>query len=164
MKPTSRSCWRSSTHSARVEKYSRGGGYLVPEEHLRNAKIGGIGFPDLHVLARLDGSIRVPCLPTIVSQLVRDRSIGSSQQVAGTFLSASLIPEFLAIVNYIVQSYGQYSASIIAVNTCAQSLGSAVAPLFTTAMFLAMGVGGGGSLVAGVAALLSVCPFVSRDI
>ncbi|KGQ03394.1 putative transporter C36.02c [Beauveria bassiana D1-5] len=67
---------------------------------------------------------------------------------------------FLTIVNYIVQSYGQYYASIIAVNTFARSLGSASAPFFTTAMLHAMGVDGGGSLVAGVATLLSVHPFV----
>lgn len=72
----------------------------------------------------------------------------------------SLMLVFPAFINYLVQCYGQYSASIIAVNTFARSLGSAAAPLFTNAMFSAMGVGGGGSLIAGVAALLAICPFM----
>lgn len=72
----------------------------------------------------------------------------------------SLLWVFLPFVNYMVQCYGQYSASIIAVNTFARSLGSASAPLFTNAMFDAMGVDGGGSLIAGVAVILAVCPFV----
>ena len=67
---------------------------------------------------------------------------------------------FLPFVNYLVQCYGHYSASIVAVNTFARSLGSAAAPLFTNAMFSAMGVGGGGSLIGGVAALLAICPFL----
>ncbi|KAJ6780084.1 hypothetical protein PWT90_01013 [Aphanocladium album] len=121
-------------------------GYLVPEDHLRNAKIGGIGFPVCMFWFAWTG--QYGAVHWIVPTL------------AGTFLSASLMLVFLAVVNYIVQSYGQYSASIIAVNTFARSAGSAAAPLFTNAMFAAMGVGGGGSLVAGVAALLSACPFV----
>ena len=67
---------------------------------------------------------------------------------------------FVAFINYMVQAYGQYSASIVAVNTFARSLGSASAPLFTDYMFEAMGIGGGGSLIAGIATVLAVIPFL----
>lgn len=53
-----------------------------------------------------------------------------------------------------------YAASAIAANTVARSACGAAAPLFTSQMFAALGVGGGGSLVAGVATLLAVIPFL----
>ena len=52
-----------------------------------------------------------------------------------------------------------YAASAIAANTVARSLAGAAAPLFTNYMFTSLGVGGGGSLVAGVACLLAPIPF-----
>ncbi|PHH93092.1 hypothetical protein CDD83_944 [Cordyceps sp. RAO-2017] len=53
-----------------------------------------------------------------------------------------------------------YAASAIAANTIARSACGAAAPLFTLQMFKAMGVGGGGSLIGGVAAVLAVIPFL----
>lgn len=53
-----------------------------------------------------------------------------------------------------------YAASALAANTIARSACGAAAPLFTNQMFDAMGVGGGGSLIGGLAALLGVVPFV----
>ncbi|KAJ6437882.1 Chromatin structure-remodeling complex subunit rsc9 [Purpureocillium lavendulum] len=80
--------------------------------------------------------------------------------IAGGLLSVSLILTFVSYLNYLVDSYVHYAASAIAVNTFARSIGSASAPLFTTYMFKAMGVGGGGSLIGGVAAVLAIVPFV----
>ncbi|KAF5624305.1 major facilitator superfamily transporter [Fusarium sp. NRRL 25303] len=45
-------------------------------------------------------------------------------------------------------------------NLVARCISSAGAPIFTSQMFEALGVGGGGSLIAGVAALLAVIPFL----
>lgn len=53
-----------------------------------------------------------------------------------------------------------YAASAIAANTIARSACGAAAPLFTSQMFAALGVGGGGSLIAGVATLLAAIPFL----
>ena len=53
-----------------------------------------------------------------------------------------------------------YAASAIAANTIARSACGAAAPLFTNQMFSALGVGGGGSLIAGVATLLACIPFL----
>lgn len=52
-----------------------------------------------------------------------------------------------------------YAASAIAVNTVARSACGAAAPLFTNYMFEALGIGGGGSLIGGVATVLAVIPF-----
>lgn len=67
---------------------------------------------------------------------------------------------FVAYLNYLVDVYLMYAASAIAANTIARSACGAAAPLFTHQMFTALGVGGGGSLVAGVGTLLSVIPFL----
>lgn len=53
-----------------------------------------------------------------------------------------------------------YAASAIAANTIARSACGSAAPLFTNQMFTALGVGGGGSLIGGVAALLAIIPFL----
>lgn len=52
-----------------------------------------------------------------------------------------------------------YAASAIAANTVCRSAAGSTAPLFTNYMFDALGIGGGGSLIGGVAALLAVIPF-----
>ena len=53
-----------------------------------------------------------------------------------------------------------YAASALAANTVARSAAGAAAPLFTNYMFSALGVGGGGSLIGGVACLLAPTPFL----
>lgn len=67
---------------------------------------------------------------------------------------------FVSYLNYLVDVYLMWAASAIAANTIARSACGAAAPLFTNQMFHALGVGGGGSLVGGVATLLAVVPFV----
>jgi DHA1 family multidrug resistance protein-like MFS transporter len=53
-----------------------------------------------------------------------------------------------------------YAASALAANTVVRSAAGAAAPLFTQYMFDGLGVGGGGSLIAGVACLLAPIPFI----
>jgi DHA1 family multidrug resistance protein-like MFS transporter len=53
-----------------------------------------------------------------------------------------------------------FAASALAANTVCRSACGAAAPLFTQYMFNALGVGGGGSLIGGVAVLLAPIPFV----
>lgn len=67
---------------------------------------------------------------------------------------------FVSYFNYLVDVYLVYAASALAANTVVRSAGGAAAPLFTRQMFSAMGVGGGGSLVGGVGALLAIIPFL----
>lgn len=59
----------------------------------------------------------------------------------------------------LVDTYLMFAASAIAANTVARSACGAAAPLFTRQMFAALGVGGGGSLIGGVAVLLAAIPF-----
>lgn len=53
-----------------------------------------------------------------------------------------------------------FAASALAANTICRSAFGAAAPLFTQYMFDSLGIGGGGSLIAGVACLLAPIPFV----
>lgn len=53
-----------------------------------------------------------------------------------------------------------FAASALAANTVARSGAGAAAPLFTQYMFDALGVGGAGSLIGGVACLLAPVPFI----
>lgn len=80
--------------------------------------------------------------------------------LAGVFLSTSILLIFVAYLNYITDSYLMYAASALAANTVARSAAGAAAPLFTNYMFNALGVGGGGSLIAGVGCLLAPAPFL----
>ncbi|KAJ9629714.1 hypothetical protein H2203_002095 [Taxawa tesnikishii (nom. ined.)] len=61
--------------------------------------------------------------------------------LAGVFLSTSILLIFVAFLNYLTDTYLIFTA-------------------FTQYMFDALGVGGGGSLIAGVACLLAPIPFV----
>ncbi len=79
--------------------------------------------------------------------------------LGGVFLSTFMMLIFVAYLNYLVDVYLMYAASAIAANTIIRSALGATAPLFTRQMFTALGVGGGGSLVGGVAAVLAVIPF-----
>jgi DHA1 family multidrug resistance protein-like MFS transporter len=56
--------------------------------------------------------------------------------------------------------YLMYAASALAANTICRSAAGSAAPLFTDYMFEAMGVGGAGSLIAGIACLLAPIPFI----
>ena len=71
----------------------------------------------------------------------------------------SMMLIFVAYLSYLVDTYLMYAASAIAANTIVRSAVGSTAPLFTNYMFTALGIGGGGSLIGGVACLLAVIPF-----
>lgn len=80
--------------------------------------------------------------------------------IAGTFLASSLILTFVAYISYLTDCYIYQTASAFAANSVFRAACGAAAPLFTTYMFDALSVAGGGSLIAGVAALLAIVPFI----
>lgn len=79
--------------------------------------------------------------------------------IAGTFLATSILLIFATFINYLIDSYVQYAASAVAANTVTRSACAATAPLFTQYMFDSLEVGGGGSLIGGIAVLLVPIPF-----
>ncbi|KAJ5404535.1 hypothetical protein N7509_004406 [Penicillium cosmopolitanum] len=117
-----------------------------PEDRLPLAMIGGVGFAAS--MFWFAWSAEYNHVHWIVPTL------------AGCFLSSCLLLIFVSYLNYLVDVYMMYAASAIAANTIARSACGAAAPLFTNQMFNALGVGGGGSLIGGVATLLAVIPFL----
>jgi MFS transporter, DHA1 family, multidrug resistance protein len=80
--------------------------------------------------------------------------------IAGTFLATSIMLIFVTYLNYLTDVYLIFTASAMAANTISRSACGAAAPLFTQHMFDSLGVGGGGSLIGGVAVLLAPIPFI----
>ncbi|KAK1058464.1 hypothetical protein LTR74_013353 [Friedmanniomyces endolithicus] len=132
--------------SAQYKKKVLAGETRRPEDRLPVAMIGGILFPITMFWFAWTGEYN--SIHWIVPTL------------AGVFLSTSILLIFVAYLNYLTDSYLIYAASALAANTVARSACGAAAPLFTSYMFDSLGVGGGGSLIAGVACLLAPIPFI----
>lgn len=132
--------------SARDKKKMLAGHKGVPEDRLPVAMIGGIMFPITMFWFAWTGEYNSIhwIVPTI----------------AGVFLACSILLIFVAYLNYLTDTYLMYAASALAANTVARSAAGAASPLFTQYMFNALGVGGGGSLIGGVACLLAPIPFI----
>jgi DHA1 family multidrug resistance protein-like MFS transporter len=132
--------------SAQDKKNMMAGIKIPPEDRLIVAMIGGVLFPVTmfwFAWTAQYNSIHW-AVPTI----------------AGVFLATSIQLIFVAYLNYLTDSYLMFAASAIAANTITRSAAGAAAPLFTQYMFDALGVGGGGSLIGGVATLLAPIPFI----
>nr|POE49296.1 efflux pump fub11 [Quercus suber] len=117
-----------------------------PEDRMQIAKIGGLLFPV--TMFWFAWTAEFNSIHWIVPTL------------AGVFLSTSILMIFVSYLNYLTDSYLMFAASALAANTVCRSACGAAAPLFTNQMFSALGVGGGGSLIAGVACLLAPIPFI----
>ncbi|KAH9211816.1 MFS transporter [Leptodontidium sp. 2 PMI_412] len=132
--------------SVRDRKKLEAGHKGVPEDRLPVAMLGGVMFPITMFWFAWSGQYN--SVHWIVPTL------------AGVFLGTSILLIFVAYLNYITDSYLMYAASALAANTVCRSAAGAAAPLFTEQMFTALGVGGGGSLIGGIAVLLMPIPFI----
>ncbi|KAL2871261.1 major facilitator superfamily domain-containing protein [Aspergillus lucknowensis] len=132
--------------STREKPRLKAGAELTPEDRLPAAMIGGVGFAATMFWFSWSAA------STAVHWLV--------PTLAGTFLSASMVLTFISNLNYLTDTYLLYTASAVAGNTVCRSACAATAPIFTRSLFAALGVGGGGSLVAGAGVLLAPMPFI----
>lgn len=133
-------------NSARDRKRMQSGYKSVPEDRLPVAMLGGVLFPVTMFWFAWTGEYNSVhwAVPTL----------------AGVFLSTSILLIFVAYLNYLTDTYLMYAASALAANTVVRSAAGAAAPLYTQYMFDALGVGGGGSLIGGVACVLAPIPFI----
>lgn len=134
--------WGSHRDRIRIQN----GHTLKPEDRLGLAMMAGIMFPV--AMFWFAWTANFNSIHWIVPTL------------AGMFLSTSILLIFVGYLNYLTDSYLMYTASAMAANTICRSACGAAAPLFTEQMFTSLGIGGGGSLIAGVATLLAPIPFV----
>lgn len=59
---------------------------------------------------------------------------------AGVPFGAGMILVFLGVINYLIDSYTIYAASVLAANAVLRSLFGAAFPLFTTQMYANLGI------------------------
>ncbi|EXL40801.1 hypothetical protein FOCG_16745 [Fusarium oxysporum f. sp. radicis-lycopersici 26381] len=133
-------------HTRRRKAKANTGREMLPEDHMVLAMMGGVGFPIS--MLWLCWSAKYNSVHWIVPT------------AGGTVLATCLMLIHVSCFSYITDAYADYTASVIAANIVARCISSAGAPLFTRQMFDALGVGDGGSLIAGVAAPLAVIPFL----
>lgn len=80
--------------------------------------------------------------------------------IGGVFISIAITLLFIAFLSYLSESYLMFAASAQAGNQIVRSAVAASAPLFSSQMFNKMTLGGGGSMIGGIAVLLAPIPFV----
>lgn len=76
------------------------------------------------------------------------------------FLTAGIFSIYLAVFNYLADSYHRYTSSALAAQSFCRNMMGGAFPLFTDLMFRKMGTGGASSLLGGIAALLTIVPWV----
>ncbi|PYH97260.1 MFS general substrate transporter [Aspergillus ellipticus CBS 707.79] len=123
----------------------RNGGKVIPEARLPPMLIGGLLLPaGLFWLGWTAAPKYSWVLPT----------------VAGGFIGAGFNIIFQQCLNYLIDTYGPYSASAISANTTLRSLLAAGLPLAAKPMFHNLGVGPAASLLGGIACLALPIPLI----
>lgn len=75
-------------------------------------------------------------------------------------MGAGMIMIFLGVVNYLVDSYTIFAASVLAANGVLRSLFGAAFPLFTTQMYESLGIHWASSIPAFLALACAGLPFL----
>jgi len=132
------------------------GGRAPPEERLHPALIGA---PLLVIGLAWFAGTDSPNLPWIVSIL------------AGIPFGAGMVLIFLSILNYLVDSYVVYAASVLAANSIIRSIFGAAFPLFTSYMYspvncplASCGVHVGAAIACALSLVLLPAPFVFKRV
>ncbi|KAK0563185.1 hypothetical protein OC844_002328 [Tilletia horrida] len=128
----------------KLEK-KQNGGLVPPEARLIGSQIGGVLI--VIGLAWFAGS-DAPSVQFMVPI------------IASAPFGAGMVLVFLSTTNYLVDSYLIYASSVLAANSIIRSLFGMAFPLFTPAMYDALGIHGAPALAAGLAAVCVPFPFL----
>ncbi|WYZ40672.1 hypothetical protein EsH8_IV_001013 [Colletotrichum jinshuiense] len=121
------------------------GGFAPPEARLPPSMVGACLLPiGLFWFAWTNG----PEIHWIVSI------------IASGFFAAGLVLVFLSLLNYLIDSYVIFAASVLAANSVMRSLFGAAFPLFTTQMYENLGIHWASSIPAFLALACLPCPFL----
>ncbi|KAH8738440.1 major facilitator superfamily domain-containing protein [Ilyonectria robusta] len=121
---------------------------------------GGIVEPEARLPPAMVGSIMIPvglfwfawtCGPTIHWAV---------PIVGSVFFACGLVMVFLSLLNYLIDSYVVYAASILAANSVLRSVFGAVFPLFTQKMYENLGIHWASSIPAFLAVACVPFPFL----
>ena len=125
--------------------------------HKLAAKNGGVGTPEMRIPALFFGSFFVPIGIFWYGWSAQAKLHWIMPIIGSGIFAFGMMTTFLPIQLYLVDSF-QFAASAVAAAAMFRSLLGFAFPLFGKQMFDAMGIGGGNSLLAGVAIVLGI-PF-----
>lgn len=80
--------------------------------------------------------------------------------IAIGFATLGIYVIYLAAFNYLADCYGAYASSAIAAQSLCRNLVGGASPLYTEQMYKRLGIGGASSLLGGIAALLTLVPWI----
>ncbi|KAK1727118.1 major facilitator superfamily domain-containing protein [Colletotrichum acutatum] len=80
--------------------------------------------------------------------------------LAITSVTVGIFTIYLAVFNYLADTYHRYASSALAAQSMCRNLLAGVFPLFTNIMFQRLGYGVAGSLLGGIGLLLSLVPWL----
>ena len=80
--------------------------------------------------------------------------------IAVTFATMGIFSIYLAVFNYLADTYHRYASSALAAQSFCRNMLGGIFPLVTTAMFKRMTFAGASSFLGGVGAVLTVVPWV----
>ncbi|RSH91273.1 hypothetical protein EHS25_009572 [Saitozyma podzolica] len=129
-----------------AKKMHAAGGYLAPEQRLPSVIGGSVLLPaGLFIFAWTGTPVTIPWIAPLI----------------GTVLfGAGLVLVFLGIMNYLVDAYLIYAASVLAGNTIVRSIFGVVFPLFTSTIYANLGIHWAGTLIACLAVLFMPAPLI----
>lgn len=121
------------------------GGRLAPEQRLPGAMIGSISLPAGLFWFAWTNSPSVHWMASIA---------------AGVPLGFGMVMVFLPVLNYLIDAYTIYAASVLAANASLRSIFGAIFPLFTTYMYKNLGIHWASSVPAFLALACVPLPFL----
>jgi hypothetical protein len=121
------------------------GGRLPPEQRLPGAMIGSIALPAGLFWFAWTNSPSIHWMASIA---------------AGVPLGFGMVMVYLPVLNYLIDAYTIYAASVLAANAALRSLFGAVFPLFTTYMYENLGIHWASSIPAFLALACVPMPFL----
>ncbi|KAH7310679.1 major facilitator superfamily domain-containing protein, partial [Stachybotrys elegans] len=119
-------------------------------------------------MATPEGRLLLPCIQSVFLPIgllwfgwtARSTILWISPAVAIASSTMAIFSIYLAVFNYLADSYGPYASSALAAQSMCRNLLSSIFPLFTHAMFANLGFHGAGSLLGGISLLLTAIPWI----
>jgi hypothetical protein len=121
------------------------------------ARNDGIGKPEYRAPMIFPGAILVPTGIFIYGWGAEEHVHWIVPNIGAALLAAGMIASFQCTQTYLVDTYSTYAASAVAAVTVLRSLAGFGFPLFARAMYDALGLGWGNSLL-GFIAIVIGCP------
>ena len=125
------------------------------------AKNGGVGKPEFRAPLMVPGALLVPIGLFIYGWSAQYHVFWLVPNIGAFLFAAGTIIGFQCVQTYIVDSYQRYAASAVGAATFLRSLAGFGFPLFARAMFDALGLGWGNSLLGFVGIAIGIpAPFL----